>query len=140
MFFYKFNKHNGKYYVYDMDTHDIFAPMFDEELHEAEASKTTENTETTETVKTAKTEEDNICRFCKTEFPTRVKMLYHLGYHGFKVKTPKNHIKYEENPELGPEGIGLKKPNKKKRPSKAAIDRLEEELRLIDIKKTWNNY
>lgn len=120
MFFYKFNKHNGKYYVYDMDKHDIFAPMFDEELH-AETVETTE-------------EGINICRFCKTEFPTRGKMLYHLGYHGFKVDTPKNHIKYEENPELGPEGIGLKKP-KKKRPSKAAIDCLEEELRLIDIKK-----
>lgn len=107
MYLIKYNPFSKKYYKYDTDEYDIFSPMFDAALHNNEMtpmclSKTT-------------------CMYCNTEFASRNKLFYHLGFMGIDVFAgkPKDYYKLQEwikegrreiemDPEFGDEYIQMK--------------------------------
>lgn len=126
MFFYKFNERVGKYYKYDMDEYDIMAPMFDESLHEMKKDPDDA---------AVVIPEGKICPYCNTEFPNRRQNSYHLGYHGFPVQAPAGPTTGVPDPKRGEEGMGVRKTRRRKVVSRAAMELIAEDLRLIDIKK-----
>lgn len=123
----------GKYYTYDLDNHDYFAPMFEDAFHDCKDVLWC-NCETT------------ICKFCNTDFDTFERLLHHLAYHNYDVSL---FIKGKDenaqmNPEMGDHGmvpsikktkLKLKGKNKRKM-LRADVNTLAEDMmRLIDIKK-----
>ena len=73
MFLIKYNNFTGKYYKYDTDDHDIFAPMFDEGLHKNDIIAHCEPG-------------TKVCAYCHTEFSSRNQLFKHLGYHGLDIR------------------------------------------------------
>ena len=66
MFLYKFNWFTKKYYKYDTDEIDIFSPMFDEQIHNNDA--------------TPIRLDRKVCMYCNTCFVSRNKLFHHLSY------------------------------------------------------------
>ena len=74
MFVYKFNDYTKTYYRYDHDEHDMDTVEFDVTLHD-------NNLEVVPTCKTR-------CVYCGTEFTSRNKLFYHLGFMNIDIRTP----------------------------------------------------
>lgn len=76
----KYNIYTEKSYRYDMDDHDYFAPMFDENLHKNDIIPDFYPN-------------NKICAYCNTEFQYRNQLFKHLGYHGLDIR--KNELQIE---------------------------------------------
>ena len=100
MFLYKFNKYTGKYYRYDTDDVDMFAPMFDEEIHPKD-----DNFQADYTLDPSL---GLMCAFCKTEFDTRSQLFKHLGFMGLNIKKAREESYKKYDQEKGDFGLILK--------------------------------
>lgn len=75
MITYRYNEHTMTHFKYDSDYYDFLTPMFDEELHRGEVPCALERT---------------TCAYCQTEFESRNKLFYHLGYMNINIRRSKN--------------------------------------------------
>ena len=81
MFLYKFNPFTKKYYKYDTDEVDMFAPMFEETLHSPGKVEDMEQ-------ETSMFERrGSVCLLCNTDFESRNALFKHLGYMGIDIRT-----------------------------------------------------
>lgn len=123
MFVYKFNEYTGKYYTYDLDEHDYFAPMFEESLHDSKDLQWFENGNST------------VCKHCNTDFEGHGRLLHHLAYHNYDISAFVTKKKRNTaHPEWGDHGMmpfAMKRKSKKSKVNELAQDM----MRLIDIKK-----
>ena len=99
MIVYNFNSFNGRYYCYDMDAYDICTDMFDWSKHDTNLTPVMKHT---------------VCGYCGTEFISRSRLFYHLGFMNIDICKPMVLYKPIMNEEAGEEGFVTSKKHARK--------------------------
>lgn len=117
MFFYKFNQYTGKYYKYDSDYYDIFHPMFDEELHNKDIKELYCD--------------KLVCAYCGTQFESRNKLFYHLGYNGIDIRQKDSYgvDSYQADDEMGEFGYMVSSNDNKIKKKKILMKRRKRRMK-----------
>ena len=141
MFLIRLNDFTGKYYKYDTDDYDMFTPMFDDGLH----------VDTGEEIVCSY--KSKVCAYCQTEFPSRNKLFYHLGYHNIDIRTKRCNMECDAEMEPDQDEVINRKRRVRRRRrvwyhskrhgvhkiqnhKHVDMEKLTNMLRLIDIKKS----
>lgn len=89
MFWYNENKYNGVTYKYDLDEYDMMNdPMFDASIHD----------NTIEIMPSEREEDRYTCAYCKTQFESRNKLFYHLGFMNIDIRPQQIDMTNETKP------------------------------------------
>lgn len=68
----KYNEYTKAHYKYDLNPSDFHTPMFDEDLHRG--------------LQSCDMLDKTICAYCHTEFESRNKLFYHLGFMNIDIR------------------------------------------------------